>query len=467
MKRLLDLLIILVFLALIGAGGYVAYLRVPEVQDRVDELLNRSSPAEEALPDAARVTEAGVELPRLRQADLAGLLPEAGDLPPGYGMVETTDPYVMDLDVTQQQTQNSWPAAATRLAQIRQNFGWDTGAGVLYNTCALNRDTSELRIEVSQLRSTQAARDFIDDPLVRGYFRALSFARSDLANVHGFYLISRGPAEGTCYAREWLHYLFFEQYGLLFALQTRTNAAAPITVGRTLLESLVAPLAARVRNLEALAEVTVPPTPVPVIDPLNVLTRNVTLESLQLLLPTAGGLNLSVAYSPDLDEGARYDLPGLVAFYRSFNTDPLNALAQAIDVAGRRYGLIGQQIVVWKPSRECPSDGPNRVEVDLALFERAAGATAYLQDQNVQAARRGTGLFSEFVASGDAVYGYGNVSGGVCGPLLLVEKSQTYERLLFSISFTISAAMSRESATAIVDAMMEKTLIDLYMQRLK
>ncbi len=449
-KRALDVLTGLVVLVAVGISSYLLYSRFGPTNTSSDT--TAPTPARRAGTD---------ELPHLEAAQIAELLPDVEALPPALQDGATTRSYTHNLDDDQHTRDRAASALAERLATLRNTYEWHSATGVEFNTCASHADVGSIAVELSQLPSAQLARNFIDDPAVRGYYRAQGFVVSTVEDVHGWALTSGEPKTGICYAQEYDVQLFFDHRGLLFRLQATANAADP-AAARKALETLLPELVGRVDALDVFTQEPSPtPTPQPVA---RLLTDAVTLDGLDLYLPSVRDWDLSASYFTTHDESRRFELNELVAFYRDLG---ITTLADAIDRAGRRYGLIGQEVRVWKPDEDCPAaPNPVRLEVDLALFERPAGAEAYMQDPTVQAAWQSTGLLTEFENEMGTVYAFGQV-GHACGTMQIVQKSIPFERLLLTLSVALPASLPRADAVAQVDAMLRTAVVTLYAERLQ
>lgn len=456
MKRLVDFLIVVLAGVILGGGiyfGYTVYIA------EEDESSTQSGAA-------ARVSGETVELPRLSTAQLNAVLPSAADLPPDLSGATGGDPTRVDLNTSQDVLSlSTFSAATSRFTQIRSTYSWVQATSATFNTCALNRDTAFVRAAVSQFPSSQQARAFIDDAFVRGYYRALQFQVTQANDLHGFYLSASAPVEGDCYTAERQHLMFFEHLGLVTVLHVNTNASASPALGRSTLDAVAARVVSNIAALDALTDMTLPPTPTPS-GAVNLLTASTRPDDLSFLMPSTRDWDLVNIYSTVDEENQRLSLTELVDFYRAFNTPALNQLADTIDRAGRRYGLIAESIRVWTPDTACPPNEPVRIEVDLMLFERPAGAEIFMRDADVQAAWQGTGVFSEFQTSADGVYAFGTLN-HACGAMQVVQKSASYERLLYTLSMTLPTTIDRQSAIEQIDAMLASSLSTLYLQRLR
>lgn len=456
MKRLVDFLIVVLAGVVLGVGGYVAFTMY----------FNDDEPSSTRGGASARVVGDSVELPRLSAAQLNAVLPGAADLPPDLSDATGGEPTRVDLNTSQDVLSlSTFSAATSRFTQIRSTYSWAQATSATFNTCALNRDTAFVRALVSQFPNPQQARAFIDDAFVRGYYRALQFQVTQANDLHGFYLSASAPVEGDCYAREQQHLMFFEHLGLVTVLHVNTNASASPALGRSTLDALALRVVSNIAALDALADVAIPPTPTPS-GTFNLLTANTRPDDLGFLMPSTRDWDLVNIYTTVDEENQRLSLAELVDFYRAFNTPALNQLADTIDRAGRRYGLIAENIRVWRPDTACPPNDPVRIEVDLMLFERPAGAEIFMRDADVQAAWQGTGVFSEFQTSADSVYAFGTLN-HACGAMQVVQKSASYERLLYTLSMTLPVTVDRQSAIAQIDTMLANSLSTLYLQRLR
>lgn len=460
MKRLVDFLIVVLFLALVGVGGYFGYTEFLAEDDTEDA-------ADDGETASASVTDTGIELSRLSTDERYAVLPARSDLPAALSEASGGDPVALDLDADQSVLSLAEdPSATGRFAQIRSTHGWTAATSITYNTCALvGQDTAFVRAMVSQMLTTQQARALVNDALLQGYYQVLGYRLTPSEALHGWTITSREPVSGKCYAQEYETMMIFDHLGLVIVLQTNTSAEADPALGRTTLEALAARIFANIESLDALQTVSIPPTPVPEDRASRLLTGAVTPNALSRLIGSTADWDLDVLYEQDDTLSRLLTLEELVAFYESFGQPAQLQLAEAIDRAGRRFGLIAEQIRVWEPQTACPPESPSRLEMDLLLFERPAGAEAYLRDLNLQNAWRGTGLYDEFNLSEEGVYAFGSATTG-CGAMQTVQKSVTFERLLLHLSIVIPASIPREDAIAQVDAMMDSTLRELYMRRL-
>ncbi len=457
MKKLVDVFIVLIVLALIGGGAYFGYTEF--LADTDDDDADGGETA------SALLSDTGVELSRLSTDEVYAVLPAQSDLPEALSAATGGEPLVIDLNTDQRAISLSEdPAARDRFVQIRNAYGWTSATSVTYNTCTLiGQNTAFVRALVSQMPTTQQGRALVNDARLQGYYKVLGYRLTPSETLHGWAITSREPVAGNCYAQEYQTLMVFDHLGLVVVLQTNTSADAEPALGRATLEALAARIFANIEGLDALQTVSIPPTPIPEDRAGALLTAQVRRETLGQLIGSTGDWDLNVFYNTNDDESMSLTLEELVAYYQEIGSA---TLAAAVDQAGRRYGLIAEEVRVWGPEVVCPQDAPARIEMDLLLFERPAGADAYLRDLSLQNAWRGTGLYSEFSLSEDGVYAFGSIS-NACGAMQIIQKSVTFERLLLHLSVVIPASVPREDATAQVDVMMDATLKELYMRRLR
>lgn len=457
-KRLIDLLIFLIVVAAIGVGAYFGYTTF--LAD--DETTDNGSPS-----GAAQVTGANLELPRLTQTQFLSLLIAPEDLPDPFRQTANAEPFVPEsLDVTARDLATTVSAdASIRFSRMVDAYNWQPDYAIEFDTCTPGQDITLIGVEVSQFDTAAAARTFIDDPEVRGFFQALGYTITPADHVHGWYLTSIvpiEPEEGGCFGPEWHTGLFFEYWGMLFLTTVKVDGDASPDIAHALSQDLAVRLIQKVDQLDVMTGINIPPTPEPAgmaFDQL--ITADVNAATLQFMIPSASRWGFYSSYDPDPDEAFSFTLVELIDFYRAAGTPATAQLANEIDRAGRRMGLIAREVRAFKPDPPCPADEPARIDVTVSLFERPAGAQAYMQDAGIQAAWRGTGLFNTFTTIGDAVYAYGTVD-HACGAMQTVQKTVSFERVMYTIALTLPATTPQDDAVALVDALAYLAVFNAY-----
>jgi hypothetical protein len=403
---------------------------------------------------------AAAQFPALSDDALKNLLPPLDELPAELRPDTQADYYVPDSKTTSDSLRSSWPEAADRFDRIARTYGWAEGIGVRYDTCHLKQPVVGVSIEMHQFESPAVAQAFIDDPLLHSFMRGTLFDIWPSSTVHGLEGVSLAT-EGDCYPQEKRIMLYFEYWGLFFSLSAGLNASADPAVGITLLNSLIPPMLAR---LDPMAVNPLPPTPAPASE-FKLITEAIKLSDLPRLMPALDEFDesLTSTYSSNRQIGKTYTLQDFVEAYRNIN---LPTLADALAQAGRTYGLIGQEVRIWDTGNDCPNILGLSLEVDIALFERPAGAHDYMIDPALQQSWIGTGLMTSYVQDGDSVVMYGQIPGHRCGPVQVVGRMTPFERLLITVVVNSYNGANQQEVLDIVNIFSQQVFILLNMEKL-
>lgn len=456
MKRLVDVLIVFVLLAV----GAIVVVFLVSRSGKDDTPSAQTGPIPSAVPSTDG-TPSNFELPRLTDNQLQDLLTTLDEIPADLRSKTEAKHYIPSSDITHDVLNRDWPEAAVRFDQIVQAYNWQDGAGVRYSTCHLQQPVALISAEVDQLASTAAAQAYIDDPLVRTFYRGTGFNLQDSPTLHGFVALSSSPTNKECYAKENTAMLLFDYWGLMFSITVDFRDTADPAAMVDLLNSLVPPMLARVNGV---AKTSVPPTVVPSGSP-QALTAAMQLGDLTRLMPRLDELDQSLTstYSTNSQVGKTYTLEQYVAAYQDLKYP---ALADALAQAGGRYDMIGQEVRFWDTGGGCPNIVGMSLEVDIALFGTPAGAHDYMLDPALQEAWQSTGLMSRYQQVGDNVLMFGQVSGHHCGAMQVVGKMTTYERLLITVVVNSYQEVDQQKVIDIVNGFSDGVLGLMFMKKL-
>jgi hypothetical protein len=455
MKRLVDALI---FLIVAAAAAVLVFfvLNRNKTTDGNGPGVHSGSAGPSSAPSGWPTAEA--ELARLNDDQLQGLLTRPDELP---GAIQGSSPSTAraDMGLGLADMMKSWPEAANRFQQILDYYSWHTGAAIRFDACPLHRSVDMVQVEVYQLPSTSAARTLVDDPALRGFFTVFGAEPAPAENLHGWYLSSVPLSNGECYADEFQDLLVFDYWGLIFVIEADTQSTADPGLARSIMEPLASPLIARV---DALNQAAFAPTPVPA-EQVRLMTETTSLADLGAYMPTLIEIGVTGStHTLNQEFSHSYTLDEIVENYRGLNT----GLADAIAQAGRTYGLNGQEVRLWDTGNRCPSILGLSIEVDVALFERPAGAEAYMNDANLQQAWASTGLLTTFTPESDGILMLGQVPGHHCGPIRVVGKMVPFERLLITVVVNAYQDVEQQEVIDILRDTATFIVANLYMSKL-
>jgi hypothetical protein len=178
---------------------------------------------------------------------------------------------------------------------------------------------------------------------------------------------------------------------------------------------------------------TQPPLPTPV-------AAGATLADVEQAMPTIEEVGLpSTTFSLDQALSGTFTTDQLVAQVQGLG---LTQLATAMSQAWQRNGAIGEAIRVWDTGTACPNTVGLSVEVEVALFQTAQGATNNMNDPALQQAWIATGIISDFSPSGDGLLAHGTIQ-HACGTV------QYYNKIVAHGRFTVAvSAIANPSATS-------------------
>jgi hypothetical protein len=453
MKRLVDALIFLI----VAAAAAVLVFFVLNRNKTADEA-GAGVRSESAVSAPSDWPTAAAELARLTDDQLQGLLTRSDELPEAVkGSAPSTARADMRLGLADMM--KAWPEAANRFQQILDYYSWHTGAAIRFDACPLHRSVDMVQVEVYQLPSTSAARSLVDDPALHGFFTVLGAEPTPADNLHGWYLSSVPMTNGECYPDEFQNLLVFDYWGLIFVIEADTQSTADPGLARSLMEPLAVPLIARV---DALNQAAFTPTPIPA-EQVRLMTETTRLADLGAYMPTLTEIGVTgTTHTLNGQFSHSYTLDQIVENYRGLNT----GLADAIAQAGRTYGLNGQEVRLWDTGSACPSILGLSIEVDVALFERPAGAEAYMNDANLQQAWASTGLLTTFTPESDGILMLGQIPGHHCGPIRVVGKMVPFERLLITVVVNAYQDVEQQQVIDILKDTATFIVANLYMSKL-
>ena len=251
----------------------------------------------------------------------------------------------------------------------------------------------------------------------------------------------------------------FDYWGLIFVIEADTQSTADPGLARSIMEPLAPPLIARAN---ALSQTTFPATPVPA-EQVRLMTETTSLSDLGAYMPSLAEIGVTgTTHTLNGQFSHSYTLDQIVENYRALNT----RLADAIAQAGRTYGLNGQEVRLWDTGSTCPNILGLSIEVDVALFERPAGAEAYMNDANLQQAWASTGLLTTFTPESDGILMLGQIPGHHCGPIRVVGKMVPFERLLITVVVNAYQEVEQQEVIGILKDTATYIVANLYMSKL-
>ncbi|HEX3050591.1 MAG TPA: hypothetical protein VHP83_08055 [Aggregatilineaceae bacterium] len=458
--------LILVVLVAVGAVVVVFFV-MPELDKAKDSTTNSASTEtasgdsqSQNIPATAATTPIpDVELPRLSEDQLRALLPTDAEFPAAYQGPNATQPLAENISTLADSLGEEYPQAAARFKAMASSYGWADLYGTGYDLCRAGRPVSTLIFEVSQLASTAAGRSLVDDPVLRAFFAGLFFEIDYASIVHGWYITTSSPMTGDCFAEEYMTYIVFEYGGLLHWVIVNTDASLGATQGQAILNEFVPLLISRTNTV---APSPLPATPVPVTPP--GITAATTLADLPNIIPSISMFGLEDTYQLNSAVSKTYTRDEFVAAYHAIGLD---TLADAINTVGTRHNMIGQEVRYWDTGSACPSLTGLDIEMDLMLFNTADGARGYMNDTELQAAWRATGMITEYIPVGDELLVHGTRSNHHCGAVKITEKIVPYERLLITVSLTSYPEVDDAQLLEIVDAFVTGAIAQMHMLTLQ
>jgi hypothetical protein len=411
-------------------------------------------------------TPAGPSLPTLTDDQLTTLNLQPSEVPADFAANQEVKTYTADETVAALRQQGA-TQAADQAQQIATTYGWQRSIGIAYTSCQPSVPISEIYSEVAQMSSPEAARQFIDDPQVQGFFTGLGFTITPADTVHGWW--SHLPAQqGACFPQEIEYELDFEYWGMLLTVSMTADANTDPGLVQNLVNQLAPVL---VGHADKMASAPFPPTPVPQAGPVipasqvplasptpilllptqtplplatqpplpTPVAAGATLADVEQAMPTIEEVGLPTAtFSLNQGLSGTFTMDQLVAQVQALG---LTQLATAMSQAWQRNGVIGEVIRVWDTGSACANTVGLSVEVDVALFQTAQGATNNLNDPALQQAWIGTGIISDFSPSDGGLLAHGTIQ-HTCGTV------QYYNKIVAHGRFTVAvSAIANPSAT--------------------
>jgi len=447
-------------------------------------------------------TPAAPAFPPLSAEDLNALNIQPGDVPDEFAMNQVVQAFTT-ADIVSALRDAGYTDLADVAQRLADTYGWTTSQGMTYTSCQPTLPVDEIRSEVAQLASPEAARAFLEDADAQNLFQELGYTGDSAPNVHGWQMTL--PHEGVCFAQETEYTLMFDYWGLLITVAITADANTDPNLVWGLLDQLAPLLVARA---DALAPTPFPPTPTPgggetvvtvtaeaptaaptelvitavptqeaataapteppapteaallptptpfLIGPANTpapLDASATLAELDALMPTLAEIGLP---SPPFSENA--ELSGVFTFEEVVQLAQnigVPALADAIEAAGTRDHMLGEVMRVWDTGDQCPATAALSLEVDLILFATAAGAQANLADEGTEQAWLDTGVFQSFEARPDgSVLGVGSLP-HPCGQLSIYALSTNQGRVNIAVSAMATASATEDDILSALDVL--------------
>ncbi len=462
-EAFINFLILIVLVAV--AAVVVVFFVMPELDKSKDttatstETASGEPPAQDLPAVAATTPIPDVELPRLTEEQLRALLPTEAEFPAAYQGSNATQPITENINELADALGEQYPQAAARFKTMASSYGWTALYGMGYDLCRAGRPVSTLVLEVSQLTSTAAGRSLVDDPVLRAFFAGLFFEIDYADIVHGWYIVTSSPMTGDCFAEEYMTYILFEYGGLLYWVIVNTDATGGSAQARTILNEFIPILMNRTNTA---APSPLPATPIPAVPP--GITATTTLTDLPNIIPSISMFGLEDTYMLNSTVSKTYTRDEFVAAYHTLGLD---ALADAINTVGTRHNMIGQEVRYWDTGDACPSLTGIAIEMDLMLFNTPDGARGYMNDTELQAAWRDTGMITEYIPMGDEMLVHGSMSNHHCGAVKITEKIVPYERLLITVALTSYPEVDDAQLLEIVDAFVTGAIAQMHMLTLQ
>ncbi|WP_162909365.1 hypothetical protein [Aggregatilinea lenta] len=456
-----------------GLGGLAIATATPMAAEPTAQ-----SPAE----PTTEPSQGGTLLPTLDEASLEALNLAAEDVPAQFAANREATTYSLS-DLIEQVRPASAELADTMQA-LSDEYAWYTSVGVAYTACEPSIPVSKIYSEIGQLGSPDLARAFVDDPRLPIVYQTVGYTTdpSELAGVHGW--LTSMSVQPTCFDAETEYNLNFDYQGLLISASVAVNSATDMALVEDLLSQLAAILVAKVDVLgqggfapTPVGPVVMEPTeaPLPTEAALPTTAPEPTEATQPTPKPTTSGLLFGAtatpagssgddddmvlqqidAVMPTIDELAlpqppfvlNTELTGistadeLVADLQSVG---LTELASAVQQANTANNLLGQVTYVWGTGDECPSTAGLSVESDVAMFESAKNAQAYLADPAIRQAWLNTGIFQTYDITDGTVTAQGTIT-NQCGEVTL------YAQVISSGRFSLTALVVAYSTASEVD----------------
>jgi hypothetical protein len=418
-------------------------------------------------------TPAGPSLPPLTDDQLTALNLQPSEVPADFAANQEIKPYTVDGSVSALRQQGA-TQAADDLEQIAQTYGWQQSIGIAYTSCQPNIPISKIYSEIAQLSSPNAARQFFDDPQAQSLFSEVGYTITPADTVHGWWATL--PAQqGACFPQEIEYDLDFEYWGVLISVSMTADANTDPALVQNLINQLVPVV---IGHVDGLAGTPFPPTPVPqagavipatqvsfptpspfVIAPTSTalaptpvplplatqpplptpVVAGATLADVEQAMPTIQEVGLpTTTFALDAALSGTFTTDQLVAQVQGLG---LTQLATAMSQAWQKNGAVGEVVRVWDTGTACPNTVGLSVEVDVALFQTAQGATNNLNDAALQQAWINTGIISTFSPSGDGLLARGTLQ-HACGTVQYFNKIVAHGRFTIAVS-----AIANPSAT--------------------
>ncbi|MBN2303148.1 MAG: hypothetical protein JXQ72_01645 [Anaerolineae bacterium] len=423
------------------------------------------------IPTATPAAAAEPGLPVLTDDQLASLNVQPGDVPADFAASRETNVFYA-ADAVASLRDSQYTELADTWEAVSNEYGWLQTTGVSYTSCQPNVPVDKIYSEVSQFYSPAAGRAFFEDVRTGMMLGALGYELTTAETVHGW-TITRPIADPTCFEFEIEYTLAFEYWGMYVWVSMTADGNTDPGLVYGLLDQLAAVLVARI---DALAAQPFPPTPLPggesappptqaALVPTNTalpptwtpvpptdVPAGATMADVDAVMPALADTGLpSPPFALNQDLSGTYTPDQLVALIRGGN---LVGVANAVQDAGQRNGLIGQLTRLWDTGSACPNTVGFAFEIDVALFQTAQGAQAYAADDGIRQAWLMTGLYSDFETLPDgSVVGIGASPFHQCGVVSLYNKSLAHGRFLILISITSNVQADTAPILAALDVM--------------
>ena len=425
----------------------------------------------EALPTEAPTAEPGA-LPQLDAAALEALDLSTEDVPAEFAANREVSTY--NLPDLIEQIRPSSAELADMMQALSDEYAWLTSVGVAYTACDQNIPVSKIYSEIGQMGSVELARAFIDDPRVPQVYQMVGYTTepANLAGVHGW--LTSIPVDATCFESEIEYNLNFDYQGLLISVSVTVNAQTDMSLVESLL-SQISPLI--VDKVDALSPTGFEPTPVGEIPaaPTEVAVQPTTPPQptsppQATPKPTTSGLLFGAtatpagssstdpvlqqidAVMPTIEELAlpqppfvlNTDLTGIFTadeLVADLQSAGLTELATAVQQAAVANNLGGEVTYLWDTGSDCPTTAGLSVESDVAVFDTAAHAQAYLADAAIRQAWLNTGVFQTYDITNGVLTAQGTIQ-NQCGNVTL------YAQVINSGRFNLTALLIAYSSAS-------------------
>ncbi len=425
-----------------------------------------------ATPNSA--APAGPGLPRQDDGQLTALNLQPGDVPADFAANQSIDSFSADV-MSSTIRDAGYGDVADLFDQIVQTYGWQNSVGVTYTSCQPSVPISEIYSEVGQFASPDAGRGFFEDAQVATFFGDLGYTLQPAGTVHGWSAV-QPPDAGVCFAQEIEYSLFFEYWGLFFTISMKADANTDPGLVNGLLDQLAVVLAAKA---DAIAPTPFPSTPVPGGPGPNVPTPKptqaalmptpkptqaapptqaaaaTTLQDIQRAMPTLAESGLP---SPPFQRNTQ--LSSILTAQQivdQLNTLGFSQLANVTAQGAQRDGLVGLVAEVWDTGNDCPQTIGISLEVDVSLFQTSQGALTNLNDSAIQQAWIGSGIISNFQASGNGLLATGTFNHN-CGAVAYYEKLVPHGRFVVAAAGIVYADANAQDIVNSMDALVNFTI---------